>query len=152
MVLLKMIKKFYFPDVISTYYLKNLLFWECENKDEVFWKEENSANCLLFMLDRLQECLEKHHLPHYIMPQSNLLKYEAPSRLNEAAVVVAEVRRNILPKTVNLLRRLHSMTYQSQTYLQNTGLQLEDHILKMQDRSLSEEDHRELLKAMFSVF
>ena len=152
MVLLKIIKKFYFPDVISTYYLKNLLFWECENEDEVFWKEENSANCLLLMLDRLQECLQKHHLPHYIMPQSNLLKYEAPSRLNEAAVVVAEVRRNILPKTVNLLRRLQSMTYQSQTYLQNTGLQLEDHILKMQDKSLSEEDHRELLKALFSVF
>jgi len=78
MVLLKMIKKFYFPDVIGTYYLKNLLFWECENLDEVFWKEENSANCLLLMLDRLQECLEKHHLPHYIMPQSNLLMYEEP--------------------------------------------------------------------------
>ena len=51
MVLLKMIKKFYFPAVISTYYLKNLLFRECENKNEDFWKEENSANCLLFMLD-----------------------------------------------------------------------------------------------------
>jgi len=83
MVLLKMIKKFYFPNVIGTYYLKNLLFWECENKGEVFWKEENSANCILLMLDRLQECLEKRHLPHYIMPQSNPLKYEDPSRLNE---------------------------------------------------------------------
>jgi len=39
MALLKMIKKFYFPDVIWTYYLKNLLFWECENLDEVFWKD-----------------------------------------------------------------------------------------------------------------
>ena len=152
MVLLKMIKKFYFPDVISTYYLKNLLFWECENKDEVFWKEENSANCLLLMLDRLQECLEKHHLPHYIMPQSNLLKYETPSRLNEAAVVVAEVRRNILPKTVNLLRRLQSLTYQSQTYLRNIGLQLGDHLLKLQDKNLSGGDQRELLNALYSVF
>ena len=78
MVLLKMIKKFYFPNVVSTYYLKSLLFWESENKDEVLWKEDNSANCLLLMLDGLQECLEKHHLPHYIMPQSNLPKYEAP--------------------------------------------------------------------------
>ena len=91
-------------------------------------------------------------MPHYIVPQSNLLKYEAPSRLNEAAVVVAEVRRNIFPKTVNLLRRLQSLTYQSQTYLQNTGLQLEDHLSKMQDKSLSEEEHRELLEALFSLF
>ena len=35
MVLLKMIKKWYFPEVISTYFLKNLLFWECEKKGEV---------------------------------------------------------------------------------------------------------------------
>ena len=84
MVLLKMIKKFYFPEVISTYYLKNLLFWECEKRGEVFWREENSANCLLFMLDRLQECLESRHLPHYFMPQSNLLTYEDPSRLKES--------------------------------------------------------------------
>ena len=152
MVLLKMIKKFYFPDVISTYYLKNLLFWECECKDEVFWKEDNSAKCLLFMLDRLQECLEAHHLPHYMMPQSNLLKYEDPSKLCEAAVVVAEVRRNILPKTFTLLRRLQSLTYQSQTYLQNIGLQLEEHLLRMQDKNLPEEDNRELLKTLQSVF
>ena len=44
LVLLKMIKKFYFPEVISTYYLKNLLFWECEKKDEAFWREDNSGS------------------------------------------------------------------------------------------------------------
>ena len=70
MVLLKMIKKFYFPEVISTYYLKNLLFWECEKRGKKFWREENSANCLLFMLDGLHECLESRHLAHYFMPQS----------------------------------------------------------------------------------
>jgi len=63
----------------------------------------------------------------------------------EAAVIVAEVRRNILPKTVSLLRRLQSLTSQSQTYLQNIGLQLEDHPLKMQDENLPKEDPRELL-------
>ena len=116
-VLQKMIKKFYFPEVISTYSLKNLLFWECKKKGQVFWREDNSGSCLLFMLDRLQECLESRHLPHYIMPQSNLLMYKDPSRLKEAAVQVAEVRCNILSKTFNLLRKLQSLTFQSQTYL-----------------------------------
>ena len=152
MVLLKMIKKFYFPGVISTYHLKHLLFWECENKDECFWKEDHSASCLLFMLDRLQKCLEAHHLPHYILPESNLLKYEDPSKLNEAAVIVAEVRRNILARTLRLLRRLQSLTYQSQTYLQSIGLQLEDHLMRIQDRNLTEEDHYELLRALYIVF
>ena len=151
-VLLKMIKKFYFPEVISTYYLKNLLFWECEKRGEVFWREENSANCLLFMLDRLQECLESRHLPHYFMPQSNLLMYEDPSRLKEAAVQVAEVRCNILPKTFNLLRKLQFLTFQSQTYLKNVGLQLEEHFAKMEDKNLSEEDRKQLSNAIRSIF
>ena len=133
MVLLKMIKKWYFPEVISTYFLKNLFFWECEKKGEVFWREDKSGNCLLFMLDRLQECLESRCLPHYIMPQSNLLLHEDPSSLKEAAAVVADVRRNIFSKTYNMLRRLQSMNYQSQTYLINLGLQLEDQMTTMQE-------------------
>ena len=151
-VLLKMIKKFYFPEVISTYYLKNLLFWECEKKGQVFWREDNSGSCLLFMLDRLQECLESRHLPHYIMPQSNLLMFKDPSRLKEAAVQVAEVRCNILSKTFNLLRKLQSLTFQSQTYLKNVGLQLEEQLAKMDDKFLSKEDRIKLSSAIRSVF
>ena len=152
MVLLKMIKKFYFPSVISTYFLKNLLFWECEKKDEIFWREDNSASCLLFMLDRLQEYLESRCLPHYIIPQSNLLLNEDPSSLKEAAAVVADVRCNIFSKTYNLLRRLQSMNYQSQTYFINLGLQLEDQMTTMQERNLAVEGHRKLLVDIHSVF
>ena len=152
MVLLKMIKKFYFPEVISTYYLKNLLFWECEKRGEKFWREENSANCLLFMLDRLQECLESRHLPHYFMPHSNLLTFEDPSGLKEAAVQVAEVRCNILSKTFNMLRKLQIPPFQSQTYLKNVGLQLEEHFAKMKDKNLAEEDRKQLSSAIGSIF
>lgn len=152
MVLLKILKKVYFPDVISTYYLKNLLFRECESKGNDFWKEDNSASCLLFMLDRLQECLEAHLLPHYIMSQSNLLMYEDPTKLNEAAKVVADVRKCILPKTFGILRRLQSLTYQSQTYLQNLGSDLERDLLRMQDKNLTKEDHTQVLTAVYSFF
>jgi len=152
MVLLKMIKKYYFPDTISTYYLKNLLFWECETKDEAFWKEDNSANCLLLMLDRLKECLEAHHLSHYIMPQSNLLQYEDPASLNEAAVIVEDTRKAILSKTVVLLKRLQSMSYLSSTYLQDIGLHLQSHLLSMQDENLPEKDQMVLLRSLHSVF
>ncbi|KAL9974896.1 hypothetical protein ACROYT_G011996 [Oculina patagonica] len=151
-VLLKMIKSCYFPKVISTYCLKHLLFWESERRQAVFWREDNSANCLLLILDRLQECLEAHRLPHFFIPRSNTLEYEDPSKMNEAAAIVAEVRRNILPKTVNLLKRLQSLTYQSNSYLQGLGLLLEDHLLKMQDRNISNKDHRQLLCSLHSVF
>ena len=118
----------------------------------MFWKEENSASCLLLMLDRLKECLEAHHLPNFILPETNLLRYEDSSKLNEAAVTVSEVRRNILPKVFNLLRRLQSLTYMSQTYLQSTGVELENHLLKMQGKNLPEGDHRELVIALHLYF
>ena len=95
-VLLKIIKKAYFPDVISSYLLKNLLFWECEKQEESFWTEENSGTCLLLMLDCLQKCLEDQTLPHYIVPQSNLLQYEDPAKLVEAAAIVSDVRKNTI--------------------------------------------------------
>ena len=104
------------------------------------------------MLDCLQECLESRCLPHYIMPQSNLLLHEDPSSLKEAAAVVADVRCNIFSKTYNLLRRLQSMDYQSQTYLINLSLQLEDQMTTMQERNLAVEHHRKLLIDIHSVF
>ena len=104
------------------------------------------------MLDRLQECLESRHLPHYIMPQSNLLMYKDPSRLKEAAVQVGEVRCNILSKTFNLLRKLQSLTFQSQTYLKNVGLQLAEHLTKTKDKSLLKEDRIKLSRAIRSIF
>ena len=149
-VLLKMIKKLYFPEVISSYYLKNLLFWECENREESFWREENSGKCLLSMLDCLQKCLEEGHLQHYIMPQSNLLQSEDPVRLAEAAAIVADVRRNILPKTISLLRRLQSLDYMSSTFLED--LELEPYLSKIQDSSLAGEEMRELLGSLQLVF
>ena len=104
------------------------------------------------MLDRLQECIESRCLPHYIMPQSNLLLHEDPSSLKEAGAVVADVRRNIFSKTYNQLRRLQSINYQLQTYLINFGLQLEDQMTTMQDRNLAVEDHRKLLIDIHSFF
>ena len=104
------------------------------------------------MLDRLQECLDSRRLPHYIMPQSNLLMYKDPSRLKEAAVQVAEVRCNILSKTFNLLRKLQPLTFQSQTYLKNVGVQLEEQLAKMDDKILSKEDRIKLSSAIRSVF
>lgn len=33
-------------DMISAYYLKNILFWECNEKGMDFWREDKSAVCV----------------------------------------------------------------------------------------------------------
>ena len=80
------------------------------------------------------------------------MTFEEPSRLKEAAVQVAEVRCNILTKTFNLLRKLQFPPSQSQTYLKNVGLQLEEHFAKMEDKNLAEEDRKQLSSAIRSIF
>ncbi len=143
MVLLKIIKKAYLSDhdVISTYLLKHLFFWECENRDNDFWREDNSAECLLSVMDHLVECLKKRHLSHYIMPKSNLLKYEDPVKLDEAAKTVLEVRKNIVQKTVSFLTRLQSMMFQSKEFLSN-----------VQKKLIITEDANELLYSICQLY
>ena len=118
MVLLKIARKVYLSDhdVISTYLLKNLFFWECENRENDFWREDNSDQCLLSVLDRLVECLKKRQLPHYIIPESNLLMNEEPVKLDEAAETVLKVRENIFQKTFSVLTRLQSTMFQSREF------------------------------------
>ena len=151
LILMKMIKKFYFPElIVSSYHLKNILFWERETREESFWREDNTAACLTTILDRLHECLEKRSLPHYIMPESNLLEGEEESELANAAAAVADIRKNLVQKTVNLLKRLHSMTYFSTTFLRD--LDLQPHLVSIQDRDLSQEERTELLRSLLSLF
>ena len=151
LILMKMIKKFYFPElIVSSYHLKNILFWERETREESFWREDNTAACLTTILDRLHECLEKRSLPHYIMPESNLLEGEDESELANAATAVADVRKNLLQKTVHMLKRLHSMTYLSTTFLRD--LELQPHLVRIQDRDLSQEERTELLRSLLSLF
>ena len=150
MVLLKIIKEKYLSDngVISTYHLKNILFWECENKEIDFWKEDNSGACVLLVMDRLEESLTKRHLPHYIMPESNLLQYEDPDKLRKAAGAVREVRKNILQKTVNALRTLQVATFQSRHYFNEFKLSLS----KFQVSSCTQEEMSEMVCALYQLF
>ncbi|XP_001638831.2 uncharacterized protein LOC5518910 isoform X1 [Nematostella vectensis] len=149
-VLMKMLKKHYLPDVICSYHLKNLLFWECENMEEIFWRESTSAKCLLHLLDRLEECLKQGHLPQYMMPESNLFKDEDPARLAEAASVVADLRRNIVSRTVGFLKRIVSFVQLSSFFYQ--GLDLSKLLKPMQDKGISSDDIRELLRSLYDLF
>ncbi len=148
MVLLKIIKKAYLSDydVISTYHLKNLFFWECENRDDDFWREDNYAECLLSVMDRLVECLKKRHLPHHIIPDSNLLVYEDPVKLDQAAETVLEVRENIFQKTFSVLTRLQTTLFQSRESV------CDFNDLKVQKKLITKEKTNEVMYSLCQLY
>ncbi len=148
MILLKIIKKAYLNDydVISTYRLKNLFFWECENRENDFWREDNSAECLLSVMDRLVECLKKRHLPHYIIPESNLLMDEDPFKMDEAAETVLKVRENIFQKTFSVLTRLQSAMFQSRESV------CDFNELKVQNKLITKEKTNEVMYSLCQLY
>ncbi|EDO49681.1 predicted protein [Nematostella vectensis] len=150
LVLLKIIKKVYFPEVISSYFLKNLLFWECENNGESFWKGTTSGKCLLRMLDRLQDCFEKGNLPHYIIPESNLLAGENPRILTEAVKVIFDIRKTILRKTASVIIRLHTTFYFNHIFLKK--LDLEPIFSSIEDPLKTVEGVRAALISIHNIF
>ena len=52
---------------IKSYYLKNLFFWACEEKPSDFWKPENLALYLVYLMEKLEDHLKKesYHITLY---------------------------------------------------------------------------------------
>ena len=84
------------------------------------------------------------------MPESNLLEGEEESELVNAATAVADIRKNLLQKTVHMLKRLCSTIYYSPEFLRD--LDLQPHLVRIQDRDLSQEERTELLRSLLSLF
>ena len=97
---LKLLHRAYFcteEKVITTYHLKTLLLWTSEETGLEFWSEENRSVCVLTLVDKLLEALERKSLPHYFISCQNLFDHAAkkyPELLDSLAEKVKEIRRN----------------------------------------------------------
>lgn len=59
---------------LSSYFIKTLFIWECEEQDEKFWKNNSLSFLVLRMLKKLKTCLEKNNIRNYWCPTNNLLE------------------------------------------------------------------------------
>lgn len=75
--ILKMLLKMHIdklaPDELSSYALKTLIFWCAETEDPSFWKKENLLSCIYHCLAKLHAYISDKRLPHFIVPENNLL-------------------------------------------------------------------------------
>ena len=61
--------------VISTYYLKTIMMWAMEQYPVEYWREDNIGQAVIGLLDDLYQAVVTGDLPHYFIPQNNLLKH-----------------------------------------------------------------------------
>lgn len=89
------------PDVIeelSSYHMKNIVFWESEQTETNFWRKECLITFLVRCLVRFKECILKGNLLHFIDRRKNLFfgKLQDP-----------KIKEQILNRVENIVQNLH---------------------------------------------
>ncbi|VDI33826.1 Hypothetical predicted protein [Mytilus galloprovincialis] len=73
-ILLKDVIKPKHEDLISSYFLKTIMFWLCEESNPSDWKPDRMISCFLNCLRRLIYCVKHRTCLHYFIPDNNLFE------------------------------------------------------------------------------
>ena len=83
--------------ILSSYHLKNVFLWLCERIPASEWSSETGlAATLLCLLDSLLYSVSSHCLPHYFIPDNNMLDHIHSDFLEDVARMVIRLRREPL--------------------------------------------------------
>lgn len=82
---------FHLEKRLKSKHLKAVFFLACEEFPTCIWKS-NLGGCLLFVISKLLICLKKRFLPHYFIPQRNLLDSFSTNDLDTLCVIVESIR------------------------------------------------------------
>ena len=59
--------------VLCSYFIKSFLFWKFESNESSFWRKDNLACCIRYLMTEFLECIRQGVLRHYFFPRFNLL-------------------------------------------------------------------------------
>ncbi|XP_060600956.1 uncharacterized protein LOC132754359 [Ruditapes philippinarum] len=90
-VLLKALNKQYLKGIISSYHIKNVALWLCEESPETDWKSELLVQCVRNGLLKLAEYVKKGNLPQYFVPKNNLFLHKNHSEKRKAKTLIDAV-------------------------------------------------------------
>ena len=51
---------------LTSYLIKTVMLWQCEENDETWWSERSIVNCRSVLLNKLKDSFSNKHLRHYI--------------------------------------------------------------------------------------
>ena len=105
--------------VVCSYHLKTIFLWQCEKTIPSKWSLGSGlAATFLCLLDELLYCLATHHLPHYFIPENNLLEHVDADFLVDAARSLSHLRRDPLQHVLafNARYRFTRLTSTTKTF------------------------------------
>lgn len=81
----------------KTKHLKSVFLMTCEEIPPTAWAK-NFSGCVLYVLDSLVTCLKERFLPHYFIPENNLLDCFRDDDVNTLCIIIKYIR--IFPASV----------------------------------------------------
>ena len=94
------------PNVLCSYHLKTLLFWQCEKIPASEWTTDTGlAASMLCVLDELLLCVASQYLPHYFIPECNLFDHIHPEFLTDVARILNHIRSEPLRCVLDFNKR-----------------------------------------------
>lgn len=74
---------------LSSYHLKTVLWWVCENIAPQKWTRDTIGSCLLALLDQLLEFLFRRNIPNYFLPENNMISH-FPAPVVQSLILLVE--------------------------------------------------------------
>ena len=94
-----MCKRLFFNHIvsktISTYHLKTIVLWKCESVPSHIW-DHNLGRCVILIIDELIHAFASHRLPHYFIPEQNLLQYLPSESVTEVSKELLQLREKLM--------------------------------------------------------
>ncbi|XP_060592538.1 uncharacterized protein LOC132747226 [Ruditapes philippinarum] len=144
-VLLKALKKQYLKDIISSYHIKNVALWLCEECPETDWRSELLVDCVQMGLLKLAKYVKQGFMSHYIIPENNLFLDKSRTEKRKATKIIKAVLKNLNIK----VNTLSNFMYQHIVVVLPNNIRLQKYISLEKSRSLIEYSKRCLNALLF---
>ena len=92
-----------FPSILTDYHLKTVFMWVCEKIPPEEWTYQNMGTYFIHLIDFLMECVIYQNLPHYFMPEWNLLEGLSDIFQEHLLKILGEIRSNPLQPFYNFM-------------------------------------------------
>lgn len=122
----------------KTKHLKSVFFMACEEMHVDVW-ETNFSGCVLYVLSSLLSCLKANFLPHYFIPENNLIDCCREDDISTMSTIVEYIR--LFPTCViELIAEKYGFTY---------GANLIKSVLSKENYSADRQDFQATLNELF---
>ena len=112
--------------VLTSYHVKNMMFWFCEQqhgKDED-WPVEKQGERILEFIDYIVNALAHYSIPNYFVPPNNMIAHRKKEEIDKTRREIEKIKDEIVSALFKACIKLHIFEYNpSQTGKETSDMQ-----------------------------